>query len=168
MKKLIFFIFIVLTVIFLSEYSFFMSYVTGGNKVYLLKGSNLCPVMRHISEQDSKYKETFAAIMQGASSLEKLFGITTAIPKDLKIIDINVKTGIIYLDFVDEFENWQGSATEIRLAVSQLVYTFTEFKEIKAVAFVVEGKKKILVLGGDGYIIDKPLSRKDLSQNNKN
>jgi len=47
--------------------------------------------------------------------------------------------------------------------IGQIVYTITEVPGIKKVWIKMEGEKE-LVLGGEGLVIDRPLSREDISR----
>jgi spore germination protein GerM len=63
------------------------------------------------------------------------------IPKGTKLLSINLKNTTIYVDFSKEFieNNNLGSGYELQMIYS-IVNTLTEFKSVKQVQFLVEGK----------------------------
>lgn len=135
--------------------------------VHFIKNNNLYPVRRHIPGNDSKYREIYRQISQGPNVLERLAGVYTAIPKDIQLMEVNVSGDTIYLDFFDDIEKWNAGAHNVRLAIAQIVFSYTEIPGISKVAFSIEGKRKRLIIGNDGYIIDRPLSRADVNSISK-
>lgn len=153
-------------IIFLLSTASFRNYF-GANTVHFIKNNNLCRVSRHFASHEDPYRQVFVQLSAGPTFWEHLFGIDTAIPPQMQLIAVNVNGDTVLLDFVDDIEQWRGSAHEVRLAIAQIVYSYTEFPEIKKVAFFVDGKEKELVLGMDGFVINKPLSRVDINSINK-
>jgi germination protein M len=122
----------------------------------------LTPVSRNIKYTDNPLTETLNTLLNGPDPIEKKTDIITNIPNNSKIISITIKNEIAYLNFTKEFEfnNFGRESTLNQL--KQIVYTATEFSTVKKVQFMIEGKIKNY-LGGEGVLIDKPLSRKDFS-----
>jgi spore germination protein GerM len=106
--------------------------------------------------------ETLKVLLNGPSSYEKTSDIITNIPDNSKILSVKVKEGIAYVDFSREFEfNKYGRESTLN-QLKQIVFTATEFPTVKKVQFLIEGKIKNY-LGGEGVVIDRPLSRNDFS-----
>jgi germination protein M len=79
-------------------------------------------------------------------------------PKDVKLINLKIKNKTAFVNFNNKLKDYGGSATEIGI-VGSVVLTLTEFKNIKKVQFLIEGKKiKYLPQGTEIY---KPIERKE-------
>ena len=71
---------------------------------------------------------------------------------------VEKRTAII--NFNARLEEYGGGATHVRGMIAQIVYTATGLQGIDKAWIWVEGKKSI-VLGGEGLVLDKPLTRED-------
>lgn len=153
-------ILVVLIIVGLSSIKFFSSTY----KVFFVSGNELYPVTRifESSESDDIYMSVFELLKKGPTFMEKLLGIKSSEISKLELKSIEVRNNTAYLDFSRNIEMWSGSAFDVSYGIGQIVYTFTAFDSIDKVVFIVEGRKKDLVLGGEGYIINQPLSRKDI------
>jgi germination protein M len=70
------------------------------------------------------------------------------IPLGTKVLDLKVEKGIAYADFSKELkDNFDGGSTSEELLVNSIVQTLTQFKDVKRVQILVEGKK-VDSLGG--------------------
>ncbi|MCG8571316.1 MAG: GerMN domain-containing protein [Spirochaetes bacterium] len=106
--------------------------------------------------------ESIQQLLQGPNSNEENHQFLTNIPNGTQLLSISIKNKIAYLNFSHDFEkNHYGKESTIN-QLKQIVYTATEYNNINAVQFLIDGKIKTY-LGGEGVFIDKPLSRKDFS-----
>jgi germination protein M len=122
----------------------------------------LTSVPRKVGYTDSPLTETFKALFEGPVSTEKTADIITNIPGNSKIISVSIKDDVVYVNLSKEFEfNQYGRESTIN-QLKQVVFTATEFPKIRAVQFLIEGKVRTY-LGGEGVIINKPLTRNDFS-----
>ena len=133
-----------------------------GIKIYFIKGEKLEQVSRAISEETNPLEAAAAELMRGPNNTEKQAGIFTEIPVRTKIINIVREGDAVAVTFNDEIENYGGGSARVQGLVAQIVYTFTEIPGIKKVKILV-GNKTEVVLGGEGFVIDRPLSRDDLN-----
>lgn len=80
------------------------------------------------------------------------------VPIGTKVLSLKIdKDGTAYADFSKELaKKGQGSYGELMLCYA-ITNTLTEFKEIKRVQILVEGKKRILL--GSHMDIEEPLER---------
>jgi len=72
-------------------------------------------------------------------------GLKTQIPKNAKLLGVEVKEGIAYVDFSSEGLN--GGSLQEMLAIAQIVKTLTEMEGIKGVQFLVDGSKTDMFMG---------------------
>ncbi|OHD14040.1 MAG: hypothetical protein A2Z98_05450 [Spirochaetes bacterium GWB1_27_13] len=119
-------------------------------------------VSRSVKYTDSPLTETLKTLLAGPIDKEKKSNIITNIPDDTKIISIVVKNNTAYINLSKEFEFNQYGRESTLNQLKQIVFTATEFNSIKKVQFLIDGKLKTY-LGGEGVIINKPLSRDDFS-----
>jgi hypothetical protein len=99
------------------------------------------------------------ALLEGPDSFETDYGLRTAVPDGTQLLDLKIADGIARVDLTSEFESGGGSASMQR-RLAQVVYTITQFPTVKGVVFSLDGEP-IDVLGGEGVVIDHPLTRRD-------
>ncbi|NET56754.1 MAG: spore germination protein [Symploca sp. SIO2E6] len=108
-----------------------------------------------------------AAVLKGA--FDKLLagpsdpGVATTIPQGTKLRRLYLKTNGIHVDLSQEFTTGGGSASMTgRLA--QVLYTASSLDPEANVWVEVEGER-LDVLGGEGLLLEQPLTREDFEQN---
>ena len=84
---------------------------------------------------------------------------TSQIPAGTQFLGLTVADGIATVDLTSEFESGGGSAS-MNMRIAQVVYTLTQFPTVKGVLFELDGQR-VDVLGGEGVIVDQPVTRKD-------
>lgn len=98
-------------------------------------------------------------LLEGPDSFEEDYGLRTAIPDGTQLLGLSIDDGIARVDLTSEFETGGGSAS-MQTRLAQVVYTITQFPTVEGVVFSLDGEP-IDVLGGEGIIIDHPLTRRD-------
>ncbi len=101
------------------------------------------------------------SLLEGPDSFEMGYGLRTAIPDGTQLLGLEIDGEIARVDLTSEFESGGGSAS-MQLRLAQIVYTITQFPTVKSVVFSLDGQP-IEVLGGEGVIIDHPLTRRDFA-----
>jgi spore germination protein GerM len=101
------------------------------------------------------------SLLEGPDSFEEDYGLRSAIPDGTQLLGLTIDDGIARVDLTSEFESGGGSAS-MQTRLAQVVYTITQFPTVKGVVFSLDGEP-IDVLGGEGVIIDHPLTRRDLA-----
>lgn len=96
------------------------------------------------------------ALLEGPAPDEEL---NTSVPDGTQLLDLTIADGIANVDLTSEFESGGGSAS-MQMRLAQVVYTITQFPTVEGVRFSLDGEP-IDVLGGEGVIIDHPLTRSD-------
>jgi len=122
----------------------------------------LISVKRTVRYTNTPLTETLKSLLQGPNTDERSASIITNIPTNTKILSVYIKNNIAYIDLSKDFQ-YNSYGRESTLAqLKQIVYTTTEFSNISSVQFLIEGKVQTY-LGGEGVLINKPLSRNDFS-----
>jgi germination protein M len=99
------------------------------------------------------------ALLEGPNDFEQGYGLTTSVPEGTQFLRLRIDDRIAHVDLSSEFESGGGSLS-MSMRLAQVVYTLTQFPTVKGVVFSLDGEP-IDVLGGEGLIIDHPLTRKD-------
>ena len=99
------------------------------------------------------------SLLEGPDSFEEGYGLRTAIPDGTQLLGLSIDDGIARVDLTSEFETGGGSAS-MQTRLAQVVFTITQFPSVKGVVFSLDGDP-IDVLGGEGVVIDHPLTRRD-------
>jgi germination protein M len=102
------------------------------------------------------------ALLEGPDSFEEGYGLRTSIPDGTQLLGLSIDDGIASVDLTSEFETGGGSAS-MQARLAQVVYTITQFPTVEGVVFSLDGEP-IEVLGGEGVIIDHPLTRRDFGE----
>jgi spore germination protein GerM len=86
-------------------------------------------------------------------------GFSTAVPGDALWTNIRLDDGVAMVDFPAEFEAGGGTAL-MRARLAQVVFTATQFPEVDAVLFMIEGEP-VEVFSAEGIVLDGPQTRAD-------
>jgi spore germination protein GerM len=132
-----------------------------GVQVYFFKGDKLVSVTRPLPEENERLMVVSAELIAGPNEQEKTDGLFSEIPPKAKIMIAEIKDKTAYLTFNYEIMNCGGGSARVQGLVAQIVYTFTEIPGVEKVR-IMAGEKKEVALGGEGFVIDRALSRVDV------
>ncbi len=134
-------------------------------QVYWLKPSDTAiqlaprPVKASASGDANALLETaIQQLLAGATTADE----TTTIPSGTQLRSLSVKPDGIHIDLSKEFTRGGGS-TSMTGRLAQILYTATSLNPATAVWFSIEGKP-LDTLGGEGLVLDQPLTRQKFEQ----
>lgn len=90
--------------------------------------------------------------------------LTTTIPRGTKLRSLRIESNNVYVDLSQAFTSGGGSLS-MQGRIAQVLYTASSLNPKAQVYFSVEGKP-LTVLGGEGLIIEQPLTRAQFEQEN--
>ena len=109
-------------------------------------GDKLLPATRKINlNREDKYQAVVQALIDGpATDKEGIY----IMPKNTQVLSVKVDKNIATVDFNKAFKtNFTGGSTGELMLIGAIVDSLTEFKDIKAVRFTVEGKPLEMLSG---------------------
>jgi len=114
-------------------------------------------VNRRIPVSASPMTDAIEAIISGPNNEEKNKGLISLIPPNTRILSATVRGDTAYISFSEDFQynvyGVEGYAAQLR----QIVFTATEFPNIKSVQILIEDRRVDYL--GEGIWIGSPLSR---------
>jgi len=134
---------------------------SGPAKIYLFKGSKLVYVERQVPNGAKELFFVAEELLRAPSATEKQQGYFSQIPQQTKLRNVYKRGDTVLADFSKDLETYGGGTSKVQGLLAQIVYTFTDLPGIKKVQILVDGATES-ALGSEGYVIDKPLIRKDV------
>jgi germination protein M len=131
-------------------------------EVWFHRGEQLYVAQRTVEPTPRIGTAAVEALLAGPTDAERLEAVQTQIPDGTELLGLAIDKGIATVDLTSEFESGGGSAS-MSMRLAQVVFTLTQFPTVKGVQFALDGEP-IEVLGGEGIVIDHPLTRKDYAE----
>jgi len=125
---------------------------------YFFKGEELVPVKQTLEKGADPIKGSLDRLLAGPPEADYI----SALPAGLSLLSYERKGEVLSLDLGPGLLGFSGGTAKIKAGLAQLVYTATAQKGINKVELRAGGPAGPLVLGGEGYTIDKPLGRRDV------
>ena len=116
------------------------------------------PVTRTIPSSDLVLRDTLLTMITGPTSQEMNKGLISMIPPTTRLLGVNLKDGVAYIDFSEGFRFNTHGREGLDTQLKQIVYAATEYPTVKKVQILIEGKK-VQYLGPEGISINEPLNR---------
>src|SRR6187549_1151763 len=128
-------------------------------EVWFTRGESLFVVRRDEPSTPRIATAAMESLLSGPSSREQAAAVGSQIPAGSQLLGLTIEDGVATVDLTSEFESGGGSAS-MNMRIAQVVYTLTQFPTVKGVLFQLDGQR-VDVLGGEGVIVDQPVTRKD-------
>jgi spore germination protein GerM len=114
-------------------------------------------VTRRIPVSDSPMQDSLNILLTGPTAEELSRGALNLIPRNTRILSATVRGNTAYINFSEDFLfntfGVEGYVAQLR----QIVWTVTEFQNVKDVQILIEGRRMDYL--GEGIWIGSPISR---------
>ena len=130
---------------------FFVRARNGGEELELVK------VGRAIRVSLSPLRDSLDALLSGPSAEEAGQEFISLIAPEARLIGVSIRDEVAFIDFSDDFQYNPWGNEGLSYQIRQIVWTATEFPNVRAVQILIEGK--IVDFLNGGIRIGNPLSR---------
>lgn len=130
--------------------------------VYFARGEKIGAAARLVpasSDTEVLARAAVEELVKGPTPEEREFGLGTLIPERTTVRGVSIDGPVATVNLSPEFESGGGSLSML-LRVAQVVCTLTQFDGVERVAFEIGGVPA-KAIGGEGVIVDPPVSRAD-------
>ena len=117
-------------------------------------------VNRSLPVSDSPLTDAIKALLEGPIPDERQRGLISLIPEGTRIISADVRGNTAYINFSEDFQYNIYGVEGYAGALRQIVWTATEFSNIRDLQILIEGRR--LDYLGEGIWIGSPLTREML------
>jgi len=136
-------------------------------KVYWLSGSDknaqLVAAPLEIQTKSDEKAESLQKALETLLSGSTPEGYVTTIPQGTKLLSIKVKKDGVHLNLSQEFTSGGGSS-DMSHRLAQILYTATSISADTPVWLNVDGTP-LEALGGEGLVLNQPITRKYFEEN---
>ena len=127
--------------------------------LYLLRGDKIGVSHRQIPATPAVGSAALEALLAGPNATEKAANLHTDIPVGTRLLGLRISAGVATVDLDATYASGGGSLS-MTARLAQVVYTLTQFPTVVTVRFEMDGRL-VKVFGGEGIMIDHPMSRLD-------
>ena len=117
------------------------------------------PVTVSPNQSNIVLEEAFNGLLKGPTDA----ALDSTIPQGTKLRNMRIQNDGIHVDLSQEFTTGGGSAS-MSSRLAQVIYTATSLQPKAKVWIDVEGKP-LEVLGGEGLLLEQPLTRQSFKEN---
>jgi germination protein M len=114
-------------------------------------------VKRTIPVSDSPIQDTLETLLKGPTESELRGNLLSLIPSGTKLRGVSVRGSTATVDFSDAFGYNRYGKEGYMAQLRQIVYTLTEFQNVKDVQFFIEGKPRAFLT--EGVPLDRAWTR---------
>jgi hypothetical protein len=104
--------------------------------LYYVRDGKLVPVSRSLPDRTPN--TVITALLGTPEPLERVAGLGSSIPAGTELLGLQIDGDTVEVNLSKDFENVVGTGRQ--QAIAQMVMTLTEFTEVSAVRFMVDGK----------------------------
>jgi spore germination protein GerM len=130
---------------------------TNGNEIEVAPNSI---TVAAAEQPDAMLKSAFQNLLAGPKDSDKH---TSTIPEGTKLNSLEVRSNGIFVNLSEDFTSGGGTAS-MTARLGQIIYTASSLDPNAKIWISVEGEP-LEVLGGEGLIVDQPMTRRDFEQN---
>jgi spore germination protein GerM len=112
---------------------------------------------RKLPQSDSPMEDALKTLLAGPETDELRRGLITLIPKGTRILNTTVRGSTAYISLSEDFQLNTHGVEGYAASLRQIVWTVTEFSNVKDVQILVEGRRVDYL--GEGIWIGSPLDR---------
>jgi spore germination protein GerM len=104
--------------------------------------------------------DSLHSLIAGPNAEEKGQDLISLIPPGTRLLAVTVRGNTAYISFSEEFQYNESGVEGYAAQLRQIVWTATEFSNVKDVQILIEGRRIDYL--GEGIWIGSPLSRESL------
>jgi hypothetical protein len=112
---------------------------------------------RTIPLSDSPMLDSLNALLSGPSADEQRRGLVSLIPRNARVLSAIVRGSTAYISFSEDFQYNTYGVEGYAAQLKQIIWTVTEFSNIKDVQILIEGRRVDYL--GEGLWIGSPVDR---------
>jgi len=114
-------------------------------------------VTRRLPVSDSPMQDSLNALLTGPTADELSKGIVNLVPQNTRVLSATVRGSTAYISFSEDFLFNTFGVEGYVASLRQIVWTVTEFQNVKDVQILIEGRRMDYL--GEGIWIGSPISR---------
>ena len=130
---------------------------TDGNEIEVAANSI---TVAEAEQPDAMLKSAFQNLLAGPKDGDKY---SSTIPEGTKLNSLEVRSDGVFVNLSEDFTSGGGTAS-MTARLGQIIYTASSLDPNAKIWISVDGKP-LEVLGGEGLIVDQPMTRRDFEQN---
>jgi len=132
---------------------------TRDRSIYLIQESAMAQVKvnRKLNVSDTPLKDSIAALLAGPTADERRRGMISLVPEGSSLLSVRVEGTTAVLDFNQEFRYNTRGSEGCAAQIKQIVWTATEFPNVKDVQFLIDGQRVDFL--SEGVTIRNPIGR---------
>ena len=123
--------------------------------VYFTRGELFAPVRRDAGDRD-RLEAALAEVVSGPTRREYRHGLRSSIPAATRFLGVALREGVATVDLSSAFARGRRGPITVNARLAQVVFTATQFAEVRAVRILLDGKP---VDDIQGVAVDEPLER---------
>jgi spore germination protein GerM len=130
--------------------------------VYFVRDDELAELARELEGDTPPAVAVLRALLEGPEADERASGVSTEIPREVRLLDVGIVDGAARVDLSGEFQ--EPSAPEaIAMRVAQVVWTLTALEDVGSVSFSIDGEP-VAVTTDDGAAVERRVLRRDYAR----
>ena len=127
--------------------------------LYWLRADKLGVSHRLVAATPAVGTAALRALLAGPNAAEKAANLHSNIPAGSRLLSLTIAGGVATVNFDSTYASGGGSLS-MTSRLAQVVYTLTQFPTVGTVRLEMGGKL-VTVFGGEGILIEHPMSRLD-------